>query len=267
LSTVRQELEKFAEGLVHNQRCPIELSALLARLRVGLEIRAQESGSPLGALHERSGRPVIVVHSDRPTLQSNPRARFTVAHELGHWVLETWGVDRPSSRREYWAREADCNAFAAALLVPRPAVDYALRPRPTTPGELYSRLRLVAERARVSSETTCRRILAEMPAATVWEARDAPQGRDDLIGVVAWAHGAEHLGMRRGVHVREEHQVAGLLRGARELRPGAVVERHLGDQHVVLERRRNSTLAVSLDSETPGQQRLLDAPARVALPR
>ena len=155
--TLRADLEKFAAELVAQRRCPIDLEAILDQLHVELKVRRRLPGDPTGTLEMHSGNPVIVVQGDRIGPSLGPRARFTVAHELAHWVLETWGVDRPSSRAAYWAREADCNAFAAAL-IPRPAVEYVVRPRPATTGELYSRLRLVVERARVSSETACRRV-------------------------------------------------------------------------------------------------------------
>lgn len=264
MTALREELETFAAQLVAGRRCPVDLEEILAQLGVGLDVQRPQPGDPVGSLCQRAGRPVIVVYDD-PGKDLRARGRFTLAHELGHWVLETWGAERPGSRREYWAREAECNAFAAALLIPGAAVDYIVRPRPATAGELYSRLRLVAERARVSTETACRRALSDLPSAAVWEARDAPSDRRDLAGVIRWAQGAEHFGMRRGVHVHGDHRVAGLLQSAAALRPGSVVERHLDDQRVIIERRRQSTLAVALmTEEDSGQQRLLDDRSVVA---
>lgn len=50
------------------------------------------------------------------------RIRFTVAHELGHVLLDKELGIRPKSRREYWQHERWCDDFAGNLLVPAPAL-------------------------------------------------------------------------------------------------------------------------------------------------
>jgi hypothetical protein len=59
------------------------------------------------------------------------RFRFTIAHELGHWVCHVLGADRPEPvfcRAKDLAEDADrgvereANVFAAELLMPEPAV-------------------------------------------------------------------------------------------------------------------------------------------------
>lgn len=56
-----------------------------------------------------------------------PRKRFTIAHELGHWVLHRTGQQalfcrhgavEEADRPELPAAEVEANAFAAALLMP-----------------------------------------------------------------------------------------------------------------------------------------------------
>lgn len=66
---------------------------------------------------------IYVNRSDLPV-----RKRFTIAHELGHWILHRSDLDRPDSeyapyyRRpiggETDGREKEANVFAANLLVP-----------------------------------------------------------------------------------------------------------------------------------------------------
>lgn len=48
-----------------------------------------------------------------------PRERFSVAHELGHWLLfNQFNVEPQLDERLYWAQEDTVNTFAAHLLVP-----------------------------------------------------------------------------------------------------------------------------------------------------
>ena len=94
---------------------------------------------PLGAGESLSG--LLLAHEKQiwcnasEGLQWPPRRRFTVAHELGHWVLHRAGQDSLFCRRAVVAPESDpdqpkaerpeapeiereANAFAAALLMP-----------------------------------------------------------------------------------------------------------------------------------------------------
>lgn len=67
-----------------------------------------------------NGKPVIVVSSDRP----GDRQRFTLAHELGHLVLE-------GRLGKGLQLEAACHRFAGAFLVPKAMVLKALGERRT----------------------------------------------------------------------------------------------------------------------------------------
>jgi Zn-dependent peptidase ImmA (M78 family) len=73
--------------------------------------------------HERR----IYVRAD----ESEPRRRFTIAHELGHWICQCLeGTQQPVYCRaeeigvdpEAKALEREANIFAANLLMPEPAV-------------------------------------------------------------------------------------------------------------------------------------------------
>jgi len=47
------------------------------------------------------------------------RERFSVAHEIGHWIASKQiGVSQPSGTRDYWLQERWMNTFAGSLLVP-----------------------------------------------------------------------------------------------------------------------------------------------------
>jgi len=69
----------------------------------------------------------IYVRADEP----EPRRRFTIAHELGHWICQCLeGTQQPVYCRaeeigvdpEAKALEREANIFAANLLMPEPAV-------------------------------------------------------------------------------------------------------------------------------------------------
>jgi Zn-dependent peptidase ImmA (M78 family) len=52
--------------------------------------------------------------------QTSARARFDMAHELGHILLHPWSEDiELISREEFKARERQANTFASAFLLPR----------------------------------------------------------------------------------------------------------------------------------------------------
>lgn len=95
----------------------------------GLQVFEQNFGASNPGLDKVSGyidiknRRVIINSTDIPTRQV-----FTVAHELGHWILHREQVlaepaiavvyRRPLAARESQKREQEANAFAGTLLVP-----------------------------------------------------------------------------------------------------------------------------------------------------
>ena len=102
---------------------PVPVESIAADL-LGLAVEAREldvSGMLLPA--ERR----ILVNASEP----EPRQRFTIAHELGHWICQCLeGTARPVYCRadeigvdpEAKALEREANIFAANLLMPEPAV-------------------------------------------------------------------------------------------------------------------------------------------------
>ncbi len=112
--TSQRLLVKLDSGSV-----PIDVHSI-ARLWTGLSIIEEDIDGPgyllpLGSL----GAEIIIRQSDPVE-----RKRFTIAHELGHWVLgitcerKTGKFEQPAGLRhdtiERW-----CDAFAASFLVPR----------------------------------------------------------------------------------------------------------------------------------------------------
>jgi IrrE N-terminal-like domain len=92
---------------------------------LGLAVEVQEDLSVSGMLLPSERR--IVVRADEP----EPRRRFTIAHELGHWICQCLeGTARPVYCRaeeigvdpEAKALEREANIFAANPLMPEEVV-------------------------------------------------------------------------------------------------------------------------------------------------
>lgn len=86
-----------------------------------IEIRVGRLADIAGYYMERDGRRIIVVNG----FNAKPRRRFSVAHELGHVVLRHGPVKLMMSghiaTQPNW-QEAQANAFAAELLMPKLAL-------------------------------------------------------------------------------------------------------------------------------------------------
>ncbi len=75
-----------------------------------------------GAIQKRGDEYTILVNGDDPDV----RARFTIAHELGHYYLHVKDDPRQivtSFRRDRSARETAANKFAAEFLMPKQLIE------------------------------------------------------------------------------------------------------------------------------------------------
>lgn len=105
-------LERFD---VHRQ--PVNVFDLASRLGVAIERRPFTN--LLGGLLFDEGGPCIFYNSNVPTT----RARFTVAHELGHFVLHRrQGIYFMCQENSKRLAERQANRFAAEILMPAAAV-------------------------------------------------------------------------------------------------------------------------------------------------
>lgn len=105
---------------------PVELGACLKHpLFEGLELHDEDSLVKDGYLLEfGDGTGRVLLDRDAP----ETRQRYTLAHELAHWLVHRYadvrsssGEDRPARPdEEPWEEERWCEAFAAELLMPAP---------------------------------------------------------------------------------------------------------------------------------------------------
>jgi Zn-dependent peptidase ImmA (M78 family) len=137
-------IEKKAAQIVkefNGNTIPVDVK-LIAK-EIGLEIKAQDLGDNVsGVLFIDKGKGVIGYNPS----ESPVRRRFTIAHEVGHYVLHRLNKelfvdhkqfkavfrDSESSTGEF-AQEREANAFAAALLMPR---DLLIKEIENTPFDL-----------------------------------------------------------------------------------------------------------------------------------
>jgi Zn-dependent peptidase ImmA (M78 family) len=113
--------ERFHDAYAHDE-LPVPLDAI-ARDLLGLHVEEDEIDCS-GLLVPAERR--VVLRASEP----EPRRRFTLAHEVGHWVCQVLeghtapvycrDVDLSAAADRQLEREA--NVFAAELLMPEPAV-------------------------------------------------------------------------------------------------------------------------------------------------
>ena len=109
--TLDDAVEVVVAGLLQGVRCP-PTDLVRLGLEVGVYEISYESFPGSGELHKDKIGYRIVCSSDQPL----SRQRFTVAHELGHVVLEGTGRNAPRAGKSV---ERVCDMLAAEFLMPR----------------------------------------------------------------------------------------------------------------------------------------------------
>jgi len=128
---VKDELLRIAEDLRPKGKGFVSVLEIAHSLGTCVSLRFQNSRSSNTAqIDFRSRPPKILVFrfcqsegeheiNWREENLLSPRERFSVAHELGHWLLfSRFDTEPQSDERLYWAQEDTVNAFAAHLLLP-----------------------------------------------------------------------------------------------------------------------------------------------------
>ena len=124
-----EKIEEQADNILKKNKCftvPIDIEELAINIGIKLDrIKIEDDVSGLFVM--KNGKPYILYNS----IQSKNRTRFTIAHELGHYILHSYKTplfidkknkvlfrDNNSSTGEI-LMEREANAFAAALLMPK----------------------------------------------------------------------------------------------------------------------------------------------------
>ena len=119
-------VRQVATELLHGVECPPTDLVDVGR-KIGVREVVYESFPGSGELYKVSDGFRIVCSSD----QAHARQRFTVAHELGHVILERTGRNPP---RTGPAVERVCDMLATELLMPASVFEHLLPARLTIPG-------------------------------------------------------------------------------------------------------------------------------------
>jgi Zn-dependent peptidase ImmA (M78 family) len=110
-------------------KLPVDLQEIAAGMGVFL-FSSKQLGSLSGKIELVNERPHVTINTN----ESLVRQRFTIAHELGHFALGHLSDGQPQFRDPAAnfstgassALERQANAFAAELLMPQRAVEYAV---------------------------------------------------------------------------------------------------------------------------------------------
>jgi hypothetical protein len=242
-STLRQVLAADLRVLAAGRPFPINLRRLVADLGLELKRRKASRGAPHGELLVVGDRWQIAVNS----ATHMTRQRFTIAHEIGHYVIEARMGFRPRSSREYWMLEEVCQHFAAELLSPRALVQEALTPLPSTPGEVFEVMDRLIRATDLSLEAAARRIVdtIDRPLALGALRVHDVEGTSGRRQSVLWVHSnSPWLRPGRGEQIRKDHALREASQRAQDLALSARAIVALPNTSVASIHRRGLSLAL-----------------------
>jgi Zn-dependent peptidase ImmA (M78 family) len=157
-AAIHETLNKALSKLHPSGSWPVNVHGILSRLGVGLRFEDAQGKTPS---HLQLGHtPTIIIYRQTPAPFLSTKERFSIAHELAHWIVWRRFGSVPSSETEYWLHETVCNDFAAKLLVaPRTLQDYIAQQVKDNVDPIYFP-RNVAKSADVSWEVAAKSISA-----------------------------------------------------------------------------------------------------------
>jgi Zn-dependent peptidase ImmA (M78 family) len=115
IAAIRQTLNKALLQLNPDGTWPVNLNGIVSRLGIGLRYEKQKVKT--SSYLQLEDVPTIIIYRQNLSLLLSARERFSIAHELAHWIVWRRFGFLPSSET-YWEHETICNEFAAGLLVP-----------------------------------------------------------------------------------------------------------------------------------------------------
>ena len=238
-------LGAMASELSATRDIPIDVVALCRELGVGLRIELAD-GSRRGALVRRGhGWEAVVMRGHSRPAPLNGQERFTVAHELGHYLLLKHVDFRPRREAEYWLGEEVCNHFASRLLIPARLVEG--RAEPKCAAGLAEAVADLARQALVTSEPAARALVAQLqtPVALGTFLLD-PLASTRRLGFRGWwVENRNWWGARGGrrLAIYADHALASVLEAMRQIGHGQTATVEVPGAAATFLRRRTSRTA------------------------
>jgi hypothetical protein len=156
-------LAQDAEKLAGRRDLPIDPIEILSDLGLGLRIESGATNRRAGGLRRLdTGWEVLLTRQEASDAQLTQRDRFTIAHEIGHYLVAARFAFKPQSNREYWDLEEICTDFARLLLAPRTALAQILRDEPASAQHLLQMAQSLSELTQLSLEPAARRITGQL---------------------------------------------------------------------------------------------------------
>ena len=160
--TLIAHLDRVAAKMAADRELPLELPTLCRELGIGLRVE-QASGRRRGALmRARRGWEVVLMRNHSRPAPISAHERFTIAHELGHYVLMRDTTFRARRDADYWLGEELCNRFASRLLIPRHVLTGFGEPGSSR--ELAASVSEVAQQTGVTFEPAARALVERISA-------------------------------------------------------------------------------------------------------
>jgi hypothetical protein len=244
-------LQRAAVEFGADRERPLDLIALCRDLDVGFRI-AEADGRRRGALiRGLAGWEVVLMRrgtrplSLRGEEDLERHERFTIAHELGHYVLTKETSFRAQRNADYWLGESLCNQFASALLIQNDLLADLVEP--SSSAELANAVGRVARAAGVTHEPAARAIAARLQTpVALGSFRLDPWPKTERLGYRGWW--VENRcwwggGGGRRLAVYTDHALAPVLRKMRVMRPGQAEPLDLAGAHSARLRRSTGTVA------------------------
>jgi hypothetical protein len=191
------------------------------------------------------GWEIVLMRRDLRAAPISGHERFTVAHELGHYLLLKETAFRPRREADYWLGESLCNHFASKLLIPHRLLVGICEP--STSAELAAFVTTVARSAGVTHEPAARALAAHLdnPVA-LGTFRLDPRASTGRLGFRGWwVENRRWWGARGGrrLAVYADHALAPVLQRMRVMCPGQTDTPDLAGAVCTLLRRRSGVTA------------------------
>jgi len=244
-------LLEAAKRLATLSSMPVDVISLLRRLGIELEVVVGLGPPTLRKLSSRSYR-VVLPRSSFSTQPLSPRERFSVAHEIGHVLVDFQFGYRPATERAYHDLETWCDLFAGRLLVPDNAVA-ALAIRSWR--GLAETLKRVADDHSVSYAVAARRLAERYKSLVLARVNFAENKAGQRVLKVAWVAGdGRFIDLQLHRHITTRHCLSALLLEPSARRAGLAVD--LADVgRVKVHVLRQGTTFLVLGSSRPGTRR------------